>query len=76
MEEVKIIRAERSFGTDRVMLYGPNEYCLRSLSGRQYSEVKGSVLVLSDSETKFFHRIPSDDSNQPVKEVEVSKEEW
>lgn len=76
LKGLKITRAERSFGTDRVMLYGPDGYCLRSLSGKQYSEVKDSILKLSDSETKFFHRIPSDDPIQPVKEVEVSREEW
>ena len=74
--ETKITRAERSFGTDRVMVYGSDGYCLRSLSGRQYSEVKDSILELSDSKTKFYHRIPSDDPNQPVKEKEVSREEW
>jgi len=76
MVELKITRAERSFGTGRVLLYGPNEIQLRSLNGRQYSEVKDSILRLSNSETKFYHRIPSDDPIQPIREIKVSKEEW
>lgn len=71
-----ITRANRSFGTDRVMVFGPHEISLRYLQGQQYSEVRDTILELSDSETKFYHRIPSDDPVQPVREIEVSREEW
>lgn len=72
---MKITRADRHFGTDRVMVW-PNEIQLRSLQGRQYSEVRDIILELSNGETKFYHRIPPDDPLQPVKEIEVDKEEW
>lgn len=73
---MEITRADRHFGTDRVMVFGPDRVLLRPLQGGQYSEVKDTILELSDDKTKFYHRIPSEDPNQPVKEVEVSKEDW
>lgn len=73
---MKINRADRSFGTDRVMIFGPDMPQLMSLQGKRYREVKSAILMLSDSETKFYHRIPSEDPLQPVKETEVSREEW
>ena len=76
MNKSEVTRVERSFGTDRVLLYGPDEVLLRPLQGKRYSEVRDTILELSDGKTKFYHRIPSEDPSQPVKEVEVSKEEW
>lgn len=73
---MKITRADRSFGTDRIMVFGPQMAQLMFLQGRQYSEVKEAILELSDSETKFYHRFPPEDPIQRLREVEVSKEEW
>lgn len=71
---MKITRADRYMGTDRITTVGSHD--LLFLQGRQYDEFKEVVLRLSDDETKFYHRITLDDPNLPVKEVEVSKEEW
>lgn len=72
---LKITQADRSLGTDRVMVFGPDMVSLTHLQGRQYSEVRSTILRLTDSGTKFCHRIMISEA-LPIKVVEVIRDEW